>query len=818
MREQRSLFYCQWLSTIFIVLSLQMSGFCQSTITVIDDTNQSLVGVYVSYADVQTTTDLNGKFTLQGSIGDDVIFSLEYVGFKDLQISFSDIQKNNNTIQLLADNQILEEVIIIGRTNARPIDLPYQIERITSEEIYKSSAQNSADAIGLNAGAYIQKSQLGGGSPTLRGFEANKILLVVDGVRMNNAIYRNGHLQNAITIDPSILEQAEVIFGAGSLLYGSEALGGVIHFRTKSPLLNFDESVSSKHKISAFARFNSSNNEKRFHIDHVFSKRKFGVLTSVTYSDFGDLRTGSNRSSEYPEFGLRPNFVEVINGEDVVQVNDNPNVQVGTGFSQYDILQKWAFEVSDDIKTELNLQYSNSSNIPRYDNLAENRNGNLRFAEWYYGPQERILISPKISFSKKNLLFDNAQLIGSFQKIAEDRISRNLNDSVEENQNEDVKVFGVTLDFNKRLHQNHKLVYGLDYHYNEVVSTAFSRTNPYSSNPTLASDILTRYPSGGSQLKNFGVYIQHNWQNRDSSIIWINGLRWTNQTVDILYDRSDVIEWPEFFYGGIVNKNSALVGISGLNIVKGDFTFKASSGTSFRSPNVDDLAKIRVNGDEITVPNTNLDSEKVWNNELTIEYRKKAFAIGLTGYYTHISDAIIREDFLLPDGSSIYINRGDTLNVTGNVNANSGTIKGVSLQLEVDLTSKLTFNSNLNIQRGEARNNEGEKSPLGHIPPTFGRSTLGYNTENFDVQLNWQFNLWKRLEDFGGSVDNPELATVDGSPAWHNIGINAQFHMNESITLSGGIDNIFDVHYRPFASGLSAPGRHVVFAIRYDVQ
>ena len=92
-----------------------------------------------------------------------------------------------------------------------------------------------------------------------------------------------------------------------------------------------------------------------------------------------------------------------------------------------------------------------------------------------------------------------------------------------------------------------------------------------------------------------------------------------------------------------------------------------------------------------------------------------------------------------------------------------------------------------------------------------------YNIKNFDVQLNWQFNLWKNIEDFGGSVDNPDQATVDGSPAWHNIGLNAQYRLNDSIVISGGLDNILDVHYRPFASGLSAPGRHVVLSVRYDM-
>ena len=81
----------------------------------------------------------------------------------------------------------------------------------------------------------IQKSQLGGGSPIIRGFEANRVLLVVDGVRMNNAIYRSGHLQNALTVDANALEIVEVVFGPSSTIYGSDALGGVVHFYTKKP-------------------------------------------------------------------------------------------------------------------------------------------------------------------------------------------------------------------------------------------------------------------------------------------------------------------------------------------------------------------------------------------------------------------------------------------------------------------------------------------------------------------------------------------------------------------------------------------------------
>ena len=234
MKRRPSVFSCLWLS---LILTAQLAA--QEKITVRDEIGQPLIGVHVLYGDQSTVTDDGGVVEL--FLSDDSPLSFQYLSYQDLELSVAEVRSAGYTIALTPNDEVLEEVVIYGRTDAREIDLPYQVTRLKSEEIFSSNAQNSADALTFNPGVYVQKSQLGGGSPVLRGFEANKVLLVVDGVRLNNAIYRNGHLQNAITIDPAVLDQLEVIFGAGSLLYGSEALGGVVHFRTKNPLLALKE-------------------------------------------------------------------------------------------------------------------------------------------------------------------------------------------------------------------------------------------------------------------------------------------------------------------------------------------------------------------------------------------------------------------------------------------------------------------------------------------------------------------------------------------------------------------------------------------------
>ena len=793
----------------YLLCSIWAGTLSAQSLHIVDEQRLPLIGVHVYSAHGAGISDVGGVCIIDWATQGDTL-TLEYLGYNDKQI-LAPGSDERIQVQMIPNDEIIEEIVIIGRSDARDIDLPYAISRIKGEEIFKHNVQNSADALELGSAAYVQRSQLGGGSPVLRGFEANKVLLVVDGVRLNNAIYRNGHLQNAITIDPAILQQVEVIYGAGSLLYGSEALGGVIHYRTKSPLLAFSDERDGLHNINAYIRYNSADQERAYHIDHTYSTRRFGILTSFSSSTRDDLRAGRVRPEAYPDFGRRSFFVRpatVLGEADEIITNADDAVQVGTGYTQWDFTQKYVFDINDKLRTTLNLQYSTSNDIPRYDNLIEVRNGQPRFAEWFYGPQDRLLVSPRVDWKANNTLFDKATVIASYQNIEESRISRAFGQEIRESQIEDVDVYGVTLDLNKRLASNQKLTYGADLHHNDVSSTAFGESSD------VILPILTRYPSAGSQLTNYGVYAQHNWQNQDSSLVWINGVRWSGQRTSLLFSREDPIVWPEHFFEGITNISSALVGISGLNIKSGPYVAKLSTGTAFRSPNVDDLAKIRVNGDEITVPNPDLAPERVWNNEVTVGYQSPHITIGLTGFYTRLSSAIVRSNFTLPDGSPTFFNGIDTLAVTANINAESGRVRGLSAQLKTSY-KHFSFDAGFNVQSGLARDSEGNESPLGHIPPIYGHTKLNFDKGALSLFLRHRYNGWKRIEDFGGSVDNPELATADGSPSFHVFGIGGSFQLPYNLTLNVALENIADLHYRPFASSVSGAGRHVAVGVRY---
>jgi hemoglobin/transferrin/lactoferrin receptor protein len=186
---------------------------------------------------------------------------------------------------------------------------------------------------------------------------------------MNNAIYRAGHLQNVITMDNAALDRAEVLFGPASTVYGTDALGGAVCFFTKNPeLAGADGKI--KRSAHAFTRYGSVNREKTGHLDFGLGWKKFGSFTSFTYSDFGDLRMGKKEGSA-PFFGLRPYYADRIN-ESGIHSWKTPTLMCRSfpAYTQYDLLQKLVFQSSDRVRHTLNIQYSNSGNIPRYDRLT----------------------------------------------------------------------------------------------------------------------------------------------------------------------------------------------------------------------------------------------------------------------------------------------------------------------------------------------------------------------------------------------------------------------------------------------------------------
>ncbi|MFC4262490.1 TonB-dependent receptor plug domain-containing protein [Ferruginibacter yonginensis] len=255
-------------------------------------------------------------------------------------------QTKNSPSNDSSKNIQLEEVVISASNfKEKKRNIAQTIDVISAKKIALSQTQNTGDLLIQSGKVFVQKSQQGGSSPVIRGFEASRILLVVDGVRMNNAIYRSGHLQNIITVDQNSLSSVEVMNGAASTIYGSDALGGTIQLLTKNPTLSTTKNVLFKGM--AFTRFSSANNEKTFHADINVGGKKIAFLQSFNYSDFDDMKMGDRYLSAFPNFGRRSLYISQINGLDTILKNSDDRKQVASGYQQWDWLEKILFKQND---------------------------------------------------------------------------------------------------------------------------------------------------------------------------------------------------------------------------------------------------------------------------------------------------------------------------------------------------------------------------------------------------------------------------------------------------------------------------------------
>jgi hemoglobin/transferrin/lactoferrin receptor protein len=663
---------------------------------------------------------------------------------------------------------------------------------------------NTADVL-INSGSlFVQKSQQGGGSPVIRGFEASRIVLMVDGIRMNNAIYRAGHLQNAITIDNSILDRIEIIYGPSSTLYGSDALGGAINLYTRDPKL----SPTGKTQVNsnAILRYATAIEEAKAHVDVNIGGKKWASFTSVTYGSFGDITQGKQRNNKYASFGLKSFIVRRVGDTDSAFVNPYPNRQSPSGYNQWDIAQKILYQPRANIQHILNLQFSNSTDIPRYDRLTEVSGESPVFAEWYYGPQVRNVAAYHFNASQLSGFFREVKVNANFQDIEESRINRRFRNNNKSYNWERVNVFGLNIDA-KRYSGKHELHFGAESYTNYVRSTA-DRRNIVSGT---VSKIQTRYSDGPTKMSFNAVYAQHTLKFSDH---WTlnDGLRLNHVNLNAIFVDTSILHLP---FTSAKQNNLALTGNIGLIYsTPSQFKLAILLSSGFRAPNVDDLTKVfdtRVGA--VVVPNTDVKPEYTYNTEINFNMQHVKFSYGAAVFYTMFRNVLVVDKTTFNGQDSIMF-QGVKSAVFSTQNKAKAHLYGFSANAAITVLDKTTLDGVVTYTYGQYRTNAIEV-PLDHVPPMYGRIALKHTRSKWQGEVYGLFNGWKRIEDYSPSgEDNPQYATPEGMPAWFTLNAKIILSLSKHFQTQLLAENILDRNYRYFASGISAPGRNFVLSLR----
>ncbi|WP_373548765.1 TonB-dependent receptor domain-containing protein [Haliscomenobacter sp.] len=752
------------------------------------------------------TTNAKGQCDIAALAGAEKI-EIRYFGYKTLATSFTELTQANYLIVLNSTRISLDQVVIsASRWNQNQRDIPSKVSTITSREVALQNPQTAADLLGASGEVFIQKSQQGGGSPMIRGFSTNRLLYAVDGVRMNTAIFRSGNLQNVISLDPFATERTEVFFGPGSIIYGSDAIGGVMSFETLSPKLATDENTLITGK--ATSRFSSANKEKTAHFDVNVGWKKWALVSSFSSFDYGDLRMGRFGPDEY----LRPFYVQRQGTTDIVVTNDDPLVQRPTSYTQINLMQKVRFKPSENWDFQYAFHYSSTSDYSRYDRHIRLRNGLPRSGEFYYGPQVWAMNHLNISHSAKDGLYDQMTIRLAHQFFEESRVDRDLNRTERRIRVEKVQASSLNLDFTKTLGTSGQLYYGLEGVIDDVES---SGTNvDVSNNKSVVGP--SRYPQ--STWSSYAAYLNYQWKAGEKFVLQ-GGLRYNNFALDA--DFSNNLAFYPFPFSTAKLDNSALTGSLGFVINPNeDLSIRANASTGFRSPNVDDVGKVfDSTPGSVVIPNPDLKAEYAYNFELGIaKVFGEALKIDLTGFYTTLENAMVRRDYTLNGQSQIDYN-GMLSQVQAIQNAAVANVIGLQAGLELKIAKGLSFSSQFNLQDGEEELDNGEKSPSRHAAPWFGISRLNFTASGLNLQFYAQYSgevSYEKLSEEGRATDYIYAIDKNGkpySPSWYTFNFKALYPLSERFTLTAGVENLTDQRYRPYSSGIVAPGRNLILAL-----
>ncbi len=792
------------LFAVILFINIFFSTYSQQII-VKESSGKPISDVYVYHESKTHTsyTDQKGMAVLTG-FPDGIIFlqhpsfhltSIKYAG-SDLEVTMKE--------KIISYNEV---VVAANKWEQSEERISQQILSVNRKTIEFQNPQTSADLLAASGQVFVQKSQLGGGSSKIRGFAANAVLLVVDGVRMNNAIFRSGNLQNVINIDPNALESSEVIFGPGSVIYGSDALGGVMDFHTISPKWSADDipDISS----NGLFRYSSAANERTGHFDFSYSRKKFTFFHSSSFSAFDDLKAGSKRSGDYEGEFERSFHVQRIDNEDQLVKNKDVNLQKFSGYNLFNTISKVNFRTNKYANFEYGFYYSTTSDIPRYDNLTETigNSDSLANAEWYYGPQKWVMHKLRFNYFKPTSLFDQARITVAYQDFEESRNDRPFGADRIRVRTENVDVISTAFDFDKEFRKSN-LYYGFDFFYNKVNSSAFRR-NLLSNEITNAD---SRYPDGGSDYTSIAMYGSYTTELSDK-VNFNSGLRFNRVLLNAKTKNERALSNE---VESIDLNNSAINGSLGIIYnYKNSERLSYNLSTGFRAPNVDDVGKVFDVGNRLTVPNPELKPEYTISNEIGYEYRNDVIYLKLVAFNSYLIDAIVDGPFTLNGENSQVIN-GDTLTIRAKVNTGSAVVYGGSALLNLELSENWAISKTISYTGGKDRSND---QPLRHTTPVFGRAALTFQKSKFRSECYVEYNS-KRDKDQIPSAeidDKPYLYTENGSPGWYTVNWKSSYHVFDKFEVNIGIENIFDTHYRPNSSGISGPGRNLVVAIRASI-
>lgn len=653
----------------------------------------------------------------------------------------------------------LEEIQVTATRRAEStLEVPVAVTVVGRDEIRALGAQTVMDVLHGEPGTFVQQTTPGQAVVIVRGLKGSEVLHLVDGFRLNNAIFRNAPNQYIALVDSQMLDRVEVVRGPMSTLYGGDAMGGVVQMLSWDP--RFDGS-EWQHEAGVRAQYASADRSLLSRVDGAVGNQTLVLSGGLTYQNTNTLRVGGGDRIPFTDF--------IARGADAKAV--------------------WIPAEGHEVMVQ--VQHFEQPKTPRVDELVPGF-GQVRptSSTFLFAPQVRTFQHARWKVDAATPLFDHAEVHVGRQRIRDDRRTRDFGSLNEDRERNTVDTDGITVKAERSLSANHYLTYGIEWYRDEIASFRDRlqiRSGAISARPS-------RFPDGSTQ-RQLGVFVADDWHVTDTLDL-VFGLRWSRVETDL----------PPTVNGiGTAVEDDDLSGNVGVNYALSDgLRLVANAGRGFRAPNVFDLGTFGDRpGNRFNIPNADLKPETVFTVDAGVKFDHGAWSGELIAWRSSYEDKItsVLTGAALPNGRLVTQSR----------NATELDLSGFEAGLEWRPSESARLFASATTTRGDERL-DGDEYPADRIPPLFGKVGASWRWRE-DVELE-AYAFYAAEQDRLSPRDliDPRINPA-GTPGWTTINARLGWQPTGALGVTLRLENLGDRRYREHGSGLDEPGRSVIAVV-----
>ncbi len=652
----------------------------------------------------------------------------------------------------------IEEIQVTAtRRPVRAGDVSSAVTVVTADQI--RSLKLTTDALAAQPGVFLQQTTPGQGAAIVRGLKGSEVLHLVDGFRLNNAIFRNAPTQYLALISPGTIERMEVLRGSPASLYGSDAVGGVLQVINRVPEFSGPQTA---YRGELGVGLDTAELERSLHASLEAGTDRLAGLLSLDYLETGNRRTGSGQ-------------------------------RIGpSGFSSESVRAALSYTPEGSSSWLLDFQYGRQPETPRIDELVPGfGESEPASEEFLFAPNERLFVHLRHRRNEGWFAADWVVDLG-WQQIVDDRRSRNFGSDVRRLEDNSSDLYGLTVTASKDTHLG-SWVAGAEYYYD----TVSSRRVELDLTLDQREDVRARFPDG-SDVRQGALFANIAWDVSDRQTV-TGGARFSFIDVGLAS--------TEFSPAANVDLDDLSADLGWSFDLTDTTQLVANLGYGFRAPNVFDLGTLGERpGNRFNIPNPNLESERITQFDTGIRYRGDRASAELVAWILDYEDRItsVLTGDQTPDGRDVVQTR----------NQASANIWGVEAVTRFAFSERVLAELIVNYTRGEQEEADGTTVPGDRIPPLNGR--LGVDLAWRDTLSIEPYLVFAAKQDRLSDRDaRDSRIDPDGTDAWVTANLEASWRPDEYWLLQLGALNVLDETYRVHGSGLDAPGRNLRFSVRY---